>query len=117
MQHNPLYDTVKWQRVRENVYERDHGLCQLCGRPGIDTHHLRYDQGFFNEDWLILVCRRCHEVWQGKTPDHIDDENELKPVLIRIAEIARALDGLVCVYDVSGGRCQWVPQSKMVGSW
>lgn len=108
MQENSLYNTSKWQRVRERVYERDHGLCQLCGRPGIDTHHLRYDMGFFNEDILILVCRRCHEVWQGKAPYHIDEENDLKPVLIRISEIARALDGLECVCDVAGGGCQWL---------
>lgn len=112
MQQSSLYNTVKWQRVRERVYERDHGLCQLCGRPGIDTHHLRYDLGFYNEDILILVCRPCHNIWQGKAPNHIDDQNELKPTLNRIAEIASALDGLECVYDFSGGVCKWVPKRK-----
>lgn len=114
MQKNSLYNTVKWQRVREKVYERDHGLCQLCAKPGIDTHHLRYDQGFFNEDILILVCRRCHNIWQGVAPTHIDDQNDIKSLLNRIAEISRALNGLVCVYDFSGGGCKWIPHPKML---
>ncbi|QDT24436.1 HNH endonuclease [Gimesia chilikensis] len=112
MHEKSLYKTTKWQRVRERVYERDHGLCQLCGRPGIDTHHLRYDQGFYNEEWLILVCRRCHDIWQGVYPNHIDDENDLKPVLNRIAEISRALDGLECIYDFSGGGHKWNAHPK-----
>jgi hypothetical protein len=40
---------------------------------------------------VALVCRPCHRIWQGENPDHLDDENELKPLLIRVAEIARAV--------------------------
>ena len=63
----------------------------ICGNPGSDVHHWTYRWGFFNPAAVSLVCRLCHRIWQGDVPDHLTGENELKPMLVRIAEIARAL--------------------------
>jgi len=95
MEHKHLLNSVRWQKLRWFVFERDGGKCQICGSPGSDCHHWRYDWGFFNPVVVSLVCRPCHRIWQGEPPDHLCDENELKPDLIGIAEIARAL-GRTC---------------------
>lgn len=94
MTHEELMNTVQWQRVRWFVYDRDGGLCRICGRPGIDTHHLSYKYGFFNPDTIILVCRPCHQIWQGDDPDHLSPDHALRPKLFEIAAIARSLKGL-----------------------
>ena len=91
MEYRQLLESARWQELRQFVYERDQGRCVICGNPGIDTHHWSYRFGFFNPAMVALVCRPCHRIWQGESPDHLDDENELKPLLIRVAEIARAL--------------------------
>ena len=91
MEHNHLLESGHWQRLRWFVYERDEGRCVICGNPGTDTHHWNYSWGFFNPAAVSLVCRPCHRIWQGEAPDHLADEHELKPKLVRIAEIARAL--------------------------
>ncbi|PQO27630.1 hypothetical protein C5Y96_19070 [Blastopirellula marina] len=116
MQWRDLYDTEEWQRTREFVYERHGGKCHICGNPGRDTHHLRYDQGFYNPDYLILVCRPCHRIWQGDPPNHLPDSNHKKPALIRVAEIARALKSLVQVYNPNRGLWEWVPKTWLEDS-
>lgn len=109
MRWDELYETERWQRTRERVYERDGGKCVICGAAGRDTHHLRYDRGFFNPDFLILVCRPCHKIWQGVPPNHIDEDHHLKPALVRIAEIAKAMKGLVWGYNPRRGVWEWIP--------
>ena len=94
MERTDPYMTPEWQTVREFVWRRDRGLCYLCKAPGLDCHHLRYDD-FHDPEWVILVCRRCHDVWQGRPPLHLPDTNPFKPKLERIAEIKRCLKGLV----------------------
>ena len=94
MKHEELMNTVQWQRVRWFVYDRDGGMCRICGCPGIDTHHLSYKFGFFEPRAIILVCRPCHQIWQGKDPDHLSSDHYWRSKLFRIAAIARSLRGL-----------------------
>lgn len=91
MDHKHLLESVRWQQLRWFVHERDEGRCVICGDPGSDTHHWTYQWGFFNPTAVSLVCRQCHQIWQGESPDHLADDHNLKPNLIRISEIARAL--------------------------
>lgn len=84
-------NTERWQELRRYVYQRDHGRCVLCNAPGHDTHHLAYQFGFFNPRATILVCRLCHDTWQGDDPIHLPDDNQFKDTMMRIAEIARWL--------------------------
>lgn len=94
MTHEELMNTTRWQQIRWFVYDRDGGMCRLCGRPGMDSHHLSYKFGFFEPSVIILVCRACHLIWQGEDPHHIKSDNSLRPKLFEIAAIARSLRGL-----------------------
>ena len=46
------------------VYERDNGLCQICGKAGTEIHHIIFKShggnNFANN--LILLCYYCHHV-------------------------------------------------------
>jgi len=91
MRYHQLLETNRWQRLRRFVYKRDKGRCVICGAPGCDTHHWTYGIGFFNPESVILVCRPCHLIWQGRSPKHLPDDHKMKPNLEKIAEIARML--------------------------
>ena len=91
MNHKELLQTEEWQQVRDYVYEREEGQCLLCGAPGVDCHHLSYRFGFFNPDYIILVCRPCLLIWRGQDPNHLPDDNWRKPNLMKIAAICRSL--------------------------
>ena len=44
--------------VRRTVFERDKGLCQKCGQPGIDIDHI---EGSSSElENLQVLCKPCH---------------------------------------------------------
>lgn len=69
-----LRGSTRWQKLRAAVLRR-HPLCVVCsalGRnfPAEEVHHIvpaaemvrRYGpDGFFREDNLVAVCRRCHD--------------------------------------------------------
>lgn len=47
------------------VYERDGGMCILCGRgDSLQCHHhvYRSQLGKGTEDNLVMLCVRCHEL-------------------------------------------------------
>lgn len=49
----------------QKVYERDRGICQLCGSSQcIEAHHIRYRserKDLIDEQTnLILLCKKCH---------------------------------------------------------
>ncbi|MBP3280690.1 MAG: HNH endonuclease [Butyrivibrio sp.] len=71
-----IRSSYRWQRVREQIKERDKYICQCCARnyPGtmrqveydnLSVHHiisLETDtEKAFDEDNLILLCDRHHE--------------------------------------------------------
>lgn len=91
MKYEELLQTDRWHRLREYVYERDHGRCTICGAPGRDTHHWTYNLGIFCPAAVVLVCRPCHLIWQGNDPDHLPDIHPVKPQLMEIARLARSL--------------------------
>lgn len=94
MNNEELMNTARWQQIRWFVYDREGGMCKICGGPGMDTHHLSYKFGFFEPRVIILVCRPCHLIWQGEDPHHLSPNHALRPKLFRIAAIARSLRGL-----------------------
>ena len=68
-----FYKSKAWQRVRDNVMQRDAWLCQDClkrGRynPAEEVHHIREltpdnitDPSItLNPDNLVSLCRECH---------------------------------------------------------
>ncbi len=86
--------TEAWARFREQIWDRHHGRCRICGAPGSQVHHLSYEHGLLNPQTVILVCRPCHLVWRGKDPDHLPADHLLRPTLVKIARLARCL-GLI----------------------
>jgi 5-methylcytosine-specific restriction endonuclease McrA len=62
-----FYNSKEWKRVREYVFNRDHGLCK-CGNAGEEVHHTTYltpdnigDASVaLNPDLLVTLCKECH---------------------------------------------------------
>lgn len=46
------------QSVRLQVFIRDDGVCQACGKPGNEVDHIRGSSGELEN--LQLLCRACH---------------------------------------------------------
>ena len=62
-----------WARLRRHVYNRDEGICGLCGLPVIvwEVHHrVHLEDGGHPTDPanLVLVCGPCHREHHRK-PD------------------------------------------------
>lgn len=68
-----FYKSKTWQKVRDQVWKRDRGLCQWCLEKGIikqgeEVHHIIEltaenitDTGIsLNPDNLVTLCRECH---------------------------------------------------------
>lgn len=69
-----FYRTKQWQSLRQLVLDRDHYVCQYCGRPNSNTvDHIvpiEYDQqGMADVSNLATICRSCHYAktqWEQK---------------------------------------------------
>lgn len=65
-----FYLSKEWRRARAYIFERDHGLCVKCGRPGEIVHHKQHlmpenindPMIALGEDNLELLCRDCHGI-------------------------------------------------------
>ena len=57
-------------RTKKAVYDRDNGLCVVCGRRGFpDAHYVpRFKGGLGIEENLVTLCRECHDKF-----DHGDE--------------------------------------------
>ncbi len=55
--------------VKEKVYERDCGLCVLCGKPGIpEAHYIPRSKGGLGiEQNIVTLCRPCHNQMDSTT--------------------------------------------------
>jgi hypothetical protein len=42
------------------------GPCEQCGRPATDRHHKDDDPGNNNPSNIMILCRRCHMVLDGR---------------------------------------------------
>lgn len=68
---NDIRNTWAWHKTRDAVKERDHYLCRVClgerriTYDDLEAHHitpLEEDVSrALDEDWIITVCRGCHE--------------------------------------------------------
>lgn len=55
-----------WKR---RVADRDNGICQHCGKPAVDPHHVlkrRYRLVKLETDNGISLCRFCHDWAEAK---------------------------------------------------
>ena len=71
MGENDYYSAMaspRWRATRERVIERDGHKCQICGcKENLQVHHIRYkndymENDFFNTQYLVTLCRPCHEI-------------------------------------------------------
>lgn len=55
-------DNVLYARTRKCAYERDEGLCVLCGAMATEVHHIEFRShgGLSNLNNLACLCRDCH---------------------------------------------------------
>lgn len=64
--------------VRNQIYERDEGKCQMCGGIGTEIHHCmprgRQGRGVYTNG--LLLCSLCHR--------RIHDDNELLDYWINV---------------------------------
>lgn len=70
------------EKLREQVYQRDHYRCRWCGvtNRGLDPHHIEYRRGYSYDrlDNLISLCRQHHDFVHG-TPNQ-SRQTIIKPV-------------------------------------
>lgn len=77
----PFYNSTAWKEVRELRILKDHGRCQMCGRPGNEVDHIieltpeniNDEMIALNLDNLQTLCHRCH---MRKTKD---TQEKIKP--------------------------------------
>lgn len=68
-------------KVKKKVYERDNGLCIICGKRGAPNSHYisRNDGGLGIPENVVTMCENCHHNFDnGK--DEILKENIRKKV-------------------------------------
>lgn len=70
-------DNVLYARTRKWAYERDKGLCVLCGEMATEVHHItfRSQGGLSNLNNLACLCRDCH------TKAHGSDAKKIREIL------------------------------------
>ena len=64
-----FYQSKAWKDVRDFVFNRDFGICQVCGKSAKIVHHVIWitEQNIndvnvtLNPINLILVCKFCHD--------------------------------------------------------
>lgn len=54
--------------VKYRVYERDEGLCIICGAVGLPEAHVvpRSKLGLGIEENIVTLCRNCHRLYDGE---------------------------------------------------
>ena len=68
----------------QKVYDRDNGVCRLCGNPNIQLHHIVYRSEDINlidvANNCIMLCFNCHkkvhnnkDKWQPILKEMIND--------------------------------------------
>lgn len=63
-----FYNSKEWEQVRATVMMRDKYLCQHCGKPATEVHHIKHlspanvddPSVTLNMDNLVSLCRDCH---------------------------------------------------------
>jgi len=75
----------RWIVLAKYVKKRD-GVCQYCGNDSnLNAHHLRYISGRmpwdYPEDYLITLCKGCHEKEHKEQKELTRMYNNMKLIL------------------------------------
>lgn len=69
--HREYLKSATWADLRQQVIQRDKGICRTCKHPGADVHHKTYKRwGCENLSDLITLCRPCHDAWHSTHPSN-----------------------------------------------
>ena len=66
--YSEILKDPRWQKKRLEIMQRDNFTCQHCGcsDKSLQVHHLWYSQNNkpweYDNDSLITLCERCHEL-------------------------------------------------------
>lgn len=90
-------------KAKRECRKRYNYICQICGREGLDAHHIDLDETNNDPENLICLCRSCHErvhlnryLWTGK--EYIFNREYLLDTLSPMLEAYKnkhELDGFV----------------------
>ena len=78
-----FYKSKQWLKVREYIVRRDGYLCQRCGDPAEEVHHITHlnesnihdPKIALHESNLISLCRDCHfKQHKHKPSDDLGEE-------------------------------------------
>lgn len=69
-----FYNTQAWIKTAKAYKQSKFGLCEKCGQPGEEVHHIialtpdniNDPNISLNWDNLMLLCRSCHELIEEK---------------------------------------------------
>lgn len=89
---NSFYQSKQWQSMRDYVYARDMGVCQICGEAITDRkivdhiHPLKFSNSEkLDSNNLWTLCNRCHniktslEVQIAESPNGANKLKHIKP--------------------------------------
>jgi hypothetical protein len=66
-QYGQYLKSPEWRARRESRLMSDGYVCQCCGGPATEVHHLSYERvGDESADDLASVCHTCHERLHGR---------------------------------------------------
>jgi 5-methylcytosine-specific restriction endonuclease McrA len=60
-----------WKRKRYIVLKRDNWRCVYCGARATQVHHKKYARKNIGKEpieWLVSVCKRCHDLKHPSSP-------------------------------------------------
>ncbi len=68
-----FYNSRAWRKVAKYVRVSRHGVCEMCGLPGNEVHHIIHLNNYnvhdtnvsLNPDNLKLLCTSCHSKIHG----------------------------------------------------
>ncbi len=61
---NYYLKSEEWKRKRYVVLKRDNWRCVFCGNKATQVHHKKYAKYNIGKEpieWLVSVCKSCHE--------------------------------------------------------
>jgi 5-methylcytosine-specific restriction endonuclease McrA len=61
---NDYLKSDAWKRKRYVVLKRDNWRCVYCGDQATQVHHTRYAKYNIGKEpieWLVSVCKSCHD--------------------------------------------------------
>lgn len=63
-----FYKSKEWKKCREYIFNKYHGICADCSKPGKEVHHKTFltpnnidnQEITLGEKNLVLLCHDCH---------------------------------------------------------